>query len=113
MTQSLPESPDQSNIRGDSVSVATVASDVDGECLNLQCHRLPAGVDIDPATGVISGTPTTVGTYNVTVTVTDPADRLLRRQHSFVWEIPQPSPCVYRSSDNTAQTINEAGIWTP
>jgi hypothetical protein len=32
---------------------------------------LPPGLDIDPLTGVISGEPTTVGTYNFTVQVTD------------------------------------------
>ena len=32
---------------------------------------LPAGVTINPTTGVISGTPTATGTFNVTVTVTD------------------------------------------
>jgi hypothetical protein len=32
---------------------------------------LPPGLDIDPSTGVISGEPTTAGTYNFTVQVTD------------------------------------------
>jgi len=35
---------------------------------------LPAGLSIDPNTGKISGTPTTVGDYNVMFTVTDSAD---------------------------------------
>ncbi|RXK17179.1 Ig-like domain-containing protein [Macrococcus sp. DPC7161] len=34
---------------------------------------LPAGVTFDPASGVISGTPTEPGTYPITVTTTDPA----------------------------------------
>ena len=32
---------------------------------------LPAGLSIDPSTGIVSGTPTTVGVSSVTVTVTD------------------------------------------
>ena len=32
---------------------------------------LPPGLTLDPATGVLSGTPTTQGTYNFTVTATD------------------------------------------
>ena len=34
---------------------------------------LPAGLSIDPSTGIVSGTPTTVGVSSVTVTVTDGA----------------------------------------
>ena len=34
---------------------------------------LPAGVTINATTGVLSGTPTKAGTYNVRVTVSDAA----------------------------------------
>jgi hypothetical protein len=36
-------------------------------------HTLPPGLTIDPSSGVVSGTPTATGTYNVSITVTDAA----------------------------------------
>lgn len=38
---------------------------------------LPPGLSLDPATGVISGTPTQTGTYSFTVQVTDSSDSIL------------------------------------
>ena len=35
---------------------------------NFKATGLPAGIIVDPNTGVIKGTPSTVGTFNVTVT---------------------------------------------
>jgi len=34
---------------------------------------LPAGLDVDPSSGQITGTPTTAGSYTFTITVTDAA----------------------------------------
>lgn len=38
---------------------------------------LPPGLTIDPGTGLISGIPTTVGTYNVTLSVTDSSGQVI------------------------------------
>lgn len=46
----------QNNAEGDVVSLAIVASDPDGNTLTFSAIHLPAGLTIDPATGVISGT---------------------------------------------------------
>ncbi len=62
---------DQTNTVGDTVSVSPTASDVDNDTLTFSATGLPAGVVIDAATGAISGSPTTAGTSNVTVTVDD------------------------------------------
>lgn len=51
--------------------VATDSDPGDGVALSYAATGLPTGVSIDPATGVISGTPTTPGTYNVTVTASN------------------------------------------
>jgi len=70
MTTSLPVAPVGSvyhqNIGvwggGETVSFAVTAG------------SLPAGITLDGVTGVLSGTPTTMGTYSFTVTATSPVD---------------------------------------
>ena len=58
---------------GASVSLDANATDPDGNALTYSATALPAGVTIDPGTGVISGLlgSTTAGIYDVTVTVSD------------------------------------------
>ncbi|QNN55703.1 IPTL-CTERM sorting domain-containing protein [Diaphorobacter ruginosibacter] len=45
---------------------------------------LPGDLTIDPATGIISGTPTVAGTSQFTVTVTDDAGQVKRAQFTIV-----------------------------
>ncbi len=56
--------------RGDSLSVA-VTSDRNG--VTFSATGLPAGVSINPASGLISGIPTVAGNYTVELLVTDTA----------------------------------------
>jgi endo-1,4-beta-xylanase len=61
--------------RTGTVAVATslqvTATDSGGASLTYSAAGLPAGLSINSSTGLISGTPTTAATYNVTVTATD------------------------------------------
>jgi hypothetical protein len=51
---------------------------------SVSAGSLPPGVDLNPPTGTISGTPSTGGTYAVTLTVTDAMGRSASSQFSIV-----------------------------
>ncbi len=62
----------QSSVAGTAASLQIHASDsASGQTLTYSASGLPAGLSINAASGLISGTPTAAGTSNVTVTATD------------------------------------------
>jgi hypothetical protein len=62
----------QSGTVGKAVSLAIKATDsASGQTLTYSATGLPAGLSINSATGLITGTPTTAASYSVTVTVKD------------------------------------------
>jgi hypothetical protein len=62
----------QTSTVGTAVSLQITATDsAPGQTLTYSATGLPAGLSINSATGLISGTPTTTGTSTVTVTATD------------------------------------------
>jgi subtilase family serine protease len=76
---------DQSGVVGASVSLPIQASDATGAALTYSATGLPAGLSINSASGVISGTITAAATSSVVVTVTD-ADHATRTT-SFTWSV--------------------------
>jgi hypothetical protein len=79
---------DQSDVSGSAITpVTVVASDsVESATLSFADNgTLPAGLSIDAGSGIISGTPTTAGTYGVTITVTDSDN--FAAQVTFNWTI--------------------------
>lgn len=59
--------------RASIVSQAIQASDLDGDALTYSAAGLPAGLSISPSSGIVSGSPLTIGDFNPTITATDPA----------------------------------------
>jgi CshA-type fibril repeat protein len=105
-----PESlsiPNITNEDNQSVSVDTSSffSDLDGDTLSFDVTGLPAGLNIDPATGIISGTidrdasQPNGGIYSVTVTGTDPDG--LSTSQTFTWTVTNPAPTAVNDMATT------------
>jgi hypothetical protein len=102
----------QTHAEGASVSLQIQASDPDGESLAYGAAGLPAGLTIGASTGLISGTVafTASGSYNVTVTVTDPT--AAPASTAFTWTItdtnrpPVAASATFSTPKNRALTAD-------
>lgn len=75
----------QNSVLGGAVSLHVNAVDASStETLAYQAAGLPAGLSINAASGLISGTPTARGKRHVTVTVSDSADSA---SVAFIWNV--------------------------
>ncbi len=87
-TVSVTNPGNQSNLSGTAISGLQIqASDsLPSATLTYADNgTLPPGLAIDPSSGLITGTPTTAGSYGVTITVVDSAS--FAAQVSFIWTI--------------------------
>ena len=98
----LDDPGDQLNAVGDTVSLGLSAYDPDGDALTFSASGLPAGLNIDPNSGAISGTPGAAGTDSVTVTA---SDGTLADSQTFNWYVTNAQVVVTNPGD---QTNNEA-----
>jgi large repetitive protein len=104
--------PPQANVdaaAGISVATAGGFTDVDNATLTYSATDLPAGLSINPTTGVITGAINrsasqggTGGVYSVTVTATDAAG--LAATQTFSWTVTNPAPVAV---NDTALVVNE------
>jgi YVTN family beta-propeller protein len=91
----------QSSTTGTAVDLAVSASDLNGDSLTYSASGLPAGLGINASTGHVIGTPTTVGNYNASVTVSDGA---LTASANFAWGVTAPDTAAPTVPKNVAAT---------
>jgi hypothetical protein len=98
----------QSTVQGQSASLQLIGADADGDPLTYGGNGLPPGLALAVSTGLIAGTPTTPGTYPVTVTVSDAAHTASR---SFTWTVTAETvaPVVTITNPTTAATFSTSG----
>lgn len=95
------------------ITPLTVAvTDPDNSPLTFSHTGLPFGLTLNPSTGVISGTPTSTGSYNVGIIVND---GLIAASTAFVWTIQSGSsdaaaPAVAITSHTPGQTVTTSSI---
>jgi len=97
----------QTTTVGQSVSLALSASDPDGDALSYSASGLPPGLAINASSGLISGSPTTADTYNVTVQVSDGRGGVASQ--AFVWTI-NIAPASVNQAPTLAEVANQTTV---
>jgi hypothetical protein len=89
------------------------ATDPDGSPLQFSHSGLPFGLSLNSSTGIITGTPTSAGTFGVTVFV---SDDLGTSSRTFTWTV-QPAggndvapPALAITSHSSGQTVSTSSI---
>ena len=78
----------QSSLVGNPVALQLSGSDPAGQAVTYGVTALPPGLALTTATGKISGTPTTPGSYLVTAVV---SDGVLSDSETFTWTVTAPT----------------------
>ncbi|HEU4693836.1 MAG TPA: Ig-like domain-containing protein [Vicinamibacterales bacterium] len=95
---SLTNPGSQSGKVGQAASLQLSGSDPDGQAVTYSATGLPPGLFVGTATGFVSGTPTTAGTYSVTASVYDGV--LQSAAQTFSWSVASAP-----AADTTAPSI--------
>jgi hypothetical protein len=96
--------PNQTNDNDDVVSLQLSASDANGDPLTFSATGLPNGLTLNASTGLITGTPSSGGTYSVTASVSDGS---LSATRPFTWtvtEVASSGPLSHWRFDSTSGT---------
>ena len=108
----------QSTSGGTAASLQIQASDPNSDTLTYNASGLPQGLAINPTSGLISGTPASQGSHDVTVSVTDGVNAA---STSFVWSVTgaatlafdtvvDPSPALANTSTSYTASASGANV---
>ena len=95
----------QSSTKGLATTLQLTGSDPNGDPLTYSATGLPNGMTLAQTTGLVGGTPTTAGTFNVSASVSDGS---LSASRSFTWTIvasDTTAPAVAITGPTTAATF--------
>ena len=96
----------QSSVAGNPASLQLAGSDPAGQPVSYGVTVLPPGLALTPATGRISGTPTTPGSYLVTAVV---SDGVLSDSETFTWTVAPPTVAGDSSAPVITITVPTTG----
>ncbi|PAK63207.1 YSIRK signal domain/LPXTG anchor domain surface protein, partial [Staphylococcus caprae] len=82
------------------------ATDNSGQTVRNEVSGLPAGVSFDSVTNTISGTPTKVGSYPITVTTTDASGN--KTETKFTIEVVDKTAPTVTAIENQTKEVNTA-----
>ena len=110
---SLTQPANQTSTVNTPISPLTLsAGDPDGSSLRFAHSGLPFGLSLNASTGVITGTPASSGTFDVTIFV---SDDLATTTRTFVWTVQgsgsdTAAPSLAISSHTSGQTVTTSSI---
>ncbi len=96
---SLANPGGQSSTIGTNVDLPATASDADGNTLSFSATGLPPGLDLNTATGRITGVPSALGSYAVALTA---SDATASATVNFSWDITVQPPFSLAPLPNSA-----------
>ncbi len=95
----------QSNNKGDTVSLALTATDATGGTMTYTALGLPSGVSLSTSTGVFSGTTSAGGTTQTTVTA---SDGTYSASQTFTWTVSAVGPLTLLNPGDQSNNEGDA-----